>query len=425
MKGGTSDGRGGRAAAAAWCLFDWANSPFPTIVSTFVFATYFTRAVADDPDHGAALWALAGAVAGILTALMSPVLGAFADQGGARKPWLATISAVMVVATALLWFVGPAPAYLLLGFVLVVVATTAFELSMVFYNAMLPDVARPSHVGRVSGWGWGLGYAGGLAALAISLFVLVQADPPPFALDAAAQEHVRATSLLVAVWFVLFSIPFWLLVPDRPKSGKTARGIVREGQEQLLATLARWREYRAIVRFLVAFLLYSNGYNTLFALGAVYAARTFGMDFSEIIVFGIVLNVAAGLGAAAFAWIDDLIGAKPTVMIAVAAISAFGAAALLVDSVVWFWVFAVLLSTFFGPAQAASRSLMARMAPEALRTEMFGLYGLAGRAASWAGFSAVWAVTWATGSFRLGMASILVFLLAGLWLLWGVKHEQG
>ncbi len=133
---------------------------------------------------------------------------------------------------------------------------------------------------------------------------------------------------------------------------------------------------------------------------------------------------AAGLGAAAFAWIDDLIGAKPTVMIAVAAIAVFGAGALLVDSVLWFWVFAILLSTFFGPAQAASRSLMARMAPEALRTEMFGLYGLAGRVASWAGLSAVWAVTWATGSFRLGMASILVFLFAGLWLLWGVKHER-
>ena len=416
--------RGGRVATAAWCLFDWANSPFPTIISTFVFANYFVRAVATDPDSGAALWAGAGAVAGILTAIMSPVLGAFADQGGARKPWLAAISAVMVVATALMWLVAPTPAYLLLGFVLVVVATTAFELTMVFYNAMLPDVARPGHVGRVSGWGWGLGYAGGLAALVVSLFVFVQADPPPFGLDVAAQEHVRATSLLVAVWFVLFSIPFWLLVPDRPKSGKTARAILREGLGQLATTLARWREYRPIVRFLVAFLLYSNGYNTLFALGAVYAGTAFGMGFSEIIVFGIALNVAAGLGAAAFAWIDDLIGAKPTVMIAVAAIGVFGGAALAVDSALWFWVFTILLSVFFGPAQAASRSLMARMAPEALRTEMFGLYGLAGRVASWAGLSAVWAVTWATGSFRLGMVTILVFLFAGLWLLCGVRQEE-
>ena len=411
-------------ATAAWCLFDWANSPFPTIVSTFVFANYFVRVVAPDPDSGAALWALAGAVAGILTAIMSPVLGAFADQGGARKPWLAAISALMVVATALLWLVAPAPAYLMLGFVLVVVATTAFELTMVFYNAMLPDVARPGHVGRVSGWGWGLGYAGGLAALVVSLFAFIQADPPLFGLGVAAQEHVRATSLLVAVWFVLFSLPFWLLVPDRPKSGKTAGAIVREGLGQLAGTLARWREYRPIVRFLLAFLLYSNGYNTLFALGAVYAGKTFGMGFSEIIVFGIALNVAAGLGAAAFAWVDDLVGAKPTVMIAVAAIGVFGAAALAVDSAFWFWVFTILLSVFFGPAQAASRSLMARMAPEALRTEMFGLYGLAGRVASWAGLSAVWAVTWASGSFRLGMAAILVFLFAGLWLLWGVRQEE-
>ena len=146
--------RVGRRALAAWCLFDWANSPFPTIVVTFLFANYYALVVAADPDQGAGLWALANAVAGILTALMSPVLGAFADRGGPRKPWLFGTCAVMVAATALLWFVGPAPSFLVLGFVLVVVATTAFELSMVFYNAILPDIAPESHIGRFSGWGW-------------------------------------------------------------------------------------------------------------------------------------------------------------------------------------------------------------------------------------------------------------------------------
>jgi len=411
-------------ALAAWCLFDWANSPFPTIVGTFLFANYFARAVASNPDEGAGLWALAMGIAGVVTALASPLLGAFADQGGARKPWLFIICAVMVVATAGLWFVAPSPDFVVLGLVLVVIAAAAFELSMVFYNAMLPDIAPEDRIGRVSGWGWGLGYAGALVALLICLFVFVQAETPPFGLDKAAQEPIRATNLLVALWFVLFSIPFWRMVPDRAPTGKPPRVIVREGLGQLAATLRQWRRHRNIMRYLLAFMLYSNGYNTLFAMGALYAGKTYGMEFDEVIIFGIALNVTAGLGAFAFAWIDDRIGAKPTVMIAVAALGVFGAAALAVDSKFWFWVLTLTLSIFFGPAQAASRSLMAHMAPDELRTEMFGLYGLAGRITSFLGTLTVGWVTFATGSFRIGLATVLIFLFAGLWVLWGVRTED-
>ncbi|MCZ6860629.1 MAG: MFS transporter [Alphaproteobacteria bacterium] len=409
---------------AAWCLFDWANSPFPTIVGTFLFANYFARAVASDPDEGAGLWALAMGIAGVVTALASPILGAFADQGGARKPWLLAICTVMVAATAGLWFVAPSPDFVILGLVLVVIASAAFELSMVFYNAMLPDIAPQDRIGRISGWGWGLGYAGALAALLICLFVFVQAETPPFGLDKAAQEPIRATNLLVALWFVLFSIPFWRLVPDRKSSGKPARAIVRQGLAQLATTLKSWREHRNIMRYLLAFMLYSNGYNTLFAMGALYAGQTYGMGFSEIIIFAISLNVTAGLGAIVFAWIDDRIGSKPTVMIAVAALGLFGAGALAVDSKIWFWTLTLILSIFFGPAQAASRSLMAHMAPEELRTEMFGLYGLAGRITSFLGTLTVGWVTFATGSFRIGLATVLIFLFAGLWVLWGVRLEE-
>jgi MFS transporter, UMF1 family len=410
----------------AWCVYDWANSPFPTIISTFLFANYYAGAVASDPDQGGALWAVANGIAGVLTALLSPVLGAFADQGGPRKPWLGVITAVMVIATACMWFVEPAAAFLLLGFVLAVIATTAFELSMVFYNAMLPDVAPRDRIGRISGWGWGLGYAGGLAALIVSLFVLVQADPLGLGLDRskAVLENIRATNILVALWIVLFSLPFWLFVPDRPATGKSARAVVREGLGALWSTLKRWREYRPIVRYLIAFLLYSNGYNTLFALGAVYARQKFGWTLADVLQFGIALNVVAGIGAVGFAWVDDLVGAKPTVLVAVAAITVFAAGALLVETETLFWVFGLTLSVFFGPAQAASRSMMARMAPPEIRTELFGLYGLAGRVASWAGALAVGGLAFATGSFRVGMAAILVFLIAGLAVLWGVRYEQ-
>ncbi|HUT49966.1 MAG TPA: MFS transporter [Alphaproteobacteria bacterium] len=410
----------------SWCMYDWANSPFPTIIATFLFANYYAGAVVGKGNDGEALWAIAAGVAGVLTALLSPVLGAFADQGGRRKPWLGVITAIMVVATALMWFVEPSPAFILLGFVLAVIATTAFEVSMVFYNAMLPDIAPENRVGRISGWGWGLGYAGGLTALVICLFVLVQADPLGLGLDRSdgALENVRATNILVAVWIVLFTLPFWLFVPDRPATGKRANAIVREGLGTLVSTLKRWREYRSIVRFLIAFLLYSNGYNTLFALGAVYARQKFGWTLADVLQFGIALNVVAGLGAFGFAWVDDFFGAKRTVLIAVAAITVFAAGALLVETETLFWVFGLALSTFFGPAQAASRSMMARMAPPEIRTELFGLYGLAGRVASWAGALAVGGLAFATGSFRIGMVAILFFLIAGLIMLWGVRYEQ-
>jgi len=411
-------------AQAAWCLFDWANSPFPTVISTFLFANYFVRAVASDPETGAGLWALAHGIAGVAVAMLSPVLGAFADRGGARKPWLAGMVVVMAVATALLWYVRPDPADVLLGMVLIVVATAAFELSMVFYNAMLPDLTTEDRIGRLSGWGWGLGYLGGLVALVVALLVFVQVETPPFGLDKDAAEHVRAASLLVAVWLAVFCIPFFVIVPDRPATGLPAARIVREGLAQLGRTLRHWRDHRPIMRFLIAFMLYSNGINTLFAMGAVYAGVKFGMDFDEIIIFGIALNITAGAGAIAFGWIDDRIGAKPTVVMALAAIGMIGAAVLLVDSVAWFWGLALALSVFFGPAQAASRSLMAHMAPIETRVEMFGLYGLAGRVTSFAGTLVVSWVTLATGSFQIGMSTVLLFIVAGLALLFTVQARR-
>ncbi len=412
-----------RRAVAAWCLYDWANSAFPTVIGTFLFSAYFAQGVAPTPELGTALWGQATALAGLAVALSSPVLGAIADQGGRRKPWLAVLSGISVVATALMWFVVPEPSAILLALVLYGIAGFGFELAVVFYNAMLPELAPPDRLGRVSGWGWGLGYFGGLACLALGL-ALVQPDPPPFGLDKASAEHVRIVAVVVAAWFALFALPLFLWVPDRPRATLPAAAAVRDGLATLGRTLRRLPRHRNVLRFLIAKMIYVDGLNTLFAFGGIYAAGTFGMALDEVLLFGVVLNVASGLGAFAFAWVDDRIGAKPTIVIALVALILFGGAILLVEDKTWFYILGMGIGAFLGPTQAASRSLMARLAPRELMTEFFGLYALAGKATAFIGPALLGWVTYLADSQRAGMATILPFFVIGLWLLLGVREER-
>ena len=415
-----------RRAVAAWCLFDWASNAWPTVVSSFVFAAYVTREVAPTPEVGTAWWGTATALAGVAVALVSPVLGAIADRSGRRKPWVGGFTLLTVAVAGLLWTVRPEAELLLRASVLIALGTAVFELSQVFYNAMLREIAPVGKLGRVSGWAWALGYAGGLSCLTTCLILLVFPEPPLFGLDAAAAEPVRASALVVAAWFALFSLPFFWLVPDRPASGLSNRAAARAGLVQLIASLKRlWPDHRAIAQFLIARMIYTDGLNTLFTFGGVYAAGTFGMGFRDILIFGIVLNVAAGLGAMAFAWIDDWSGPKRTIQISLVGLIGFGVGALAADSVTALYIAGCGLGLFIGPAQSASRSMLARMAPARLQTEMFGLYALSGKVTAFAGPALVgWVTLWADSQ-RAGMAIILLFFLVGLVLLRRVPAPRG
>lgn len=405
---------GARRARMAWCFYDWANSAFPTVIVTFVFSAYFATAVAENKTLGTAQWGDALALSGLVIAILSPVLGAIADQTGRRKPWLVACTSITVVAAGLLWFVAPESDYVLMALVLFAVANIAFEIGQVFYNAMLPGIAAPGQIGRLSGFGWGLGYAGGLSCLIIALFGFVQADPAPFGLDKSQAEHVRIIGPLVAVWFAFFCWPLFAFVPDRPRSGQSVLAAARNGMATLVSTLRRVRDYRTIAWFLLARLFYVDGMNTMFAFGGIYAAGTFGMTVAEVIQFGIALNISAGIGAACFALIDDRIGARTTVVIALCGLIALGVPILFVEDVFWFWVIGVPLGLFMGPAQAASRSLMAHLAPAEIRTEMFGLFAFSGKATAFLGPFVLGMVTLAADSQRAGMATIVVFLSVGL-----------
>jgi UMF1 family MFS transporter len=413
-----------RLGQLSWALYDWANSAFSAVIITFVFATYFSQGIAADPITGTAQWGWAMTVGGIAIAVVSPILGAIADAGGRRKPWLAVFTGVSVVGCLLLWYARPDPTFVLFTLVVVGITNLCFEIAGVFYNAMLPEIVSREYLGRLSGWAWGLGYAGGLSCLIFALFALIQTETPLFGLDKDSAEHVRATGPLVGLWLAVFSLPLFLFTPDRRSTGLPAGLAVRQGLDQLRRTFANLKRYRAILHFMIARMIYNDGLNTLFAFGGIYAAGTFGMSTAEVIQFGILLNVTAGLGALGFAWIDDRIGAKRTILIALVGLFACGTAAVLANSTAAFWIAGGLLGIFVGPTQAASRSLMARMAPAEVRTEMFGLYALTGKITAYMGPFVLGTVTYWTGSQRWGIATILAFFIVGGLLLLPLKEPQ-
>lgn len=413
---------GSTRALVAWALWDCATSPFAAIVVTFVFPAYFARGVIGDEVRATELWGWTMALSGLALAVLAPVCGAIADEGGPRKPWILATSGAAALATAGLWFVGPVPEAALLGLALVLVANTALELGAVFYNALLPDLAPPERIGLWSGRAWAIGYGSGLVALVLVLFVFVLPAEPPFGLDREAAEPVRIAGPVTAATLVLFTLPMAFLVPDRKRVEAPLGRILRAARDRLAGTVALLRAHPSIARFLLARLLYNDGLNTLFTFGGLFAAGSFGMDVQEVMLFGILLNLTAGLGAWLLAPFDDRLGSKRTILLSLAGLLGFGLVALLVRSKTVFWVVGAMLGIFVGPAQAASRSLLARLAPEDARAELFGLYALTGRITAALG---PWAVASVTGLFesqRIGMTVILLLFASGLLLLLGVRE---
>ena len=418
--GDLSDRRSNASPIAAWCLYDWANSAFTTLVVTFIYSAYFTSAFADDPGRGTALWSRGITVSALAIAVLAPIAGALADRGGRRR-YLVLCSLLCVAATAALTFVTPSqPQAVVTALALFVVANVAFELGLVFYNAFLPSIAEPARIGRISGYGWALGYGGGLAALVAALVVFVP-ETPLFGISTAEGFNLRATNLLVAGWFLIFALPAFFRLEDEAVSGE--RLSVRRAFADLAATLRQLRRYRQVGLFLLARLLYNDGLVTIFAFGGIYAVGTFGFSFAELVTFGIVINVGAGLGALAFGFVDDRIGGKATVGVSVAALAVATVVGALAPTAAWFWVAAVLSGIFAGPNQSASRSLMARFVPRDRESEFFGFFAFSGKVTSFLG-PALLGVLSDLYSQRVGVGSLLIFFLLGGLLLWRVDERE-
>jgi UMF1 family MFS transporter len=408
----------------SWALYDWANSAFTTLVVTFIYATYFTSAFGTDAALTASWWGRAVSISAVLIAVLSPVLGAAADRAGARKRFLFVSMLVCVAGTVVLSWVRPdTPNAVPLALGAFVVANVAFEVGNVFYNSFLPVIASPARIGRVSGYGWGLGYLGGLACMALALAGFVNPEIPWFGVGTADGANIRATNLLVAGWFVVFALPLFAFLPERRKG--TVRLDPRETFRQLGRTLANIRRFRETFKFLVARLVYNDGLVTIFAFGGIYAGNEFGFTFREVLLFGVALNVAAGAGAFAFGFVDDRVGGKRTVMLSLIALSGATMLAVWAPTAGWLWVAGILIGIFVGPNQSASRSLMGRFTPERHQAEFFGFYAFSGKATSFLAPLLYGEAAKAFGSLRAGVATVLAFFVLGAFLLASVDERAG
>lgn len=413
--------RGQRRQVFFWCLYDWANSAYPAVILSFVFAPYFLEQVAADPVRGQAQWGFAISGSAVAIAVLSPVLGAFADRSGRRRLWLGGCSLVAILATFALWWVAPGAQSLIPALLLLALGNVGFELAYVFYNALLDAVAPPQATGRVSGLGWGAGYFGSLASLALVWVVLVAPDPPLFAVDAGGAEHIRLAAPVTALWFLVFAAPLVLFGPREAPSRERAGRIVAEGFRDLWRTLRSLPAMPSVAWFLVAHMLFIDGVNTLFVFGPLVAKGAFGFSESEMLIFGVTLAASAGFGAIGFGWLEDRLGAKPVIATSILVLAATTVCIAFIEAKFVFWAAAAFLSIFFGPVQASSRSLMSRLSPAGMRTKLFGLYALSGRATGPLGAALVGWATLATGSQKAGIAVVAVSLLAGFALLLPVR----
>jgi UMF1 family MFS transporter len=419
---GTPQSRRVTVGQWSWAVYDWANSPVATVIVTFVFPAYFQAQVVGDAVRGQALWGYTMAASALLLALLAPVLGAIADESGRRKPWIFAFTWICALAAGSLWFVEPSTAWLGFALAFVFVTDVAFDFAVVFANAMLPEIVPQQRLGRLSGWAWSLGYAGGLAALLLVLVILIWPERPLFSLDEESFEHVRASGPFVGLWLLLFSAPLFLFTPDRPQQRPFVKA-VSAGLKTLGGNLDELRKDRNALLFLLAHMLYADGLTTIFVFGGLYASGVFGLSFGEVIFFGIAMNAAAGLGALAFAWVDDWRGSKQALVFSLLGLIAGSIIAVAATSRIALWAAGLTLGLFVGPAQASSRSLMARIAPVTKRASYFGLFSLSGQATAFVGPAAVATITQASGSQRAGLAVVLALFFCGLALLLRV-HEQ-
>lgn len=421
-----------RAHVLPWALWDWATQPFSTVITTFVFSIYLTSSLflsekdaalaPGAPGYDAAYGTLSSGLglaiglAGVVIAVAAPLLGRRSDATGRRKTALAANTAVVAVVTALMFFVQPDPSFFVLGAVLIAIGTVALDLAYVPYNALLLQVSTKTTRARVGALGWGIGYLGGIVAMFVVYVGFIAGEPYWFGVSESDSSNIRAVAVLCAVWIVVFSIPLFFAVPEPAETVSHEPAGVIASYRHVFGTIRRiFRENRPAFWFLVSSAVYRDGLAAVFLFGGVIAAVTFGFSFTEVMIFGILGSVFAGISTIAGGWVEQRVGSRAVIRFSLVVIVVFllgmfvardaGPAA--------FWICGLGVTLFIGPAQSASRTLMADFAPAGAEGEYFGLYAMTGRAASFL-TPLLWTVSIAVGGAQYwGGLAILTVVAVG------------
>ncbi|MBX3707558.1 MAG: MFS transporter [Pseudomonadales bacterium] len=443
----------------SWALFEWARNPYVILVTIYIFAPYFSTTVVGDPVRGQALLGYANSFSGALIAIMAPFLGAIADKQGRRKPWIGGFIAIMVPAIWLLWFAMPGGVGLGITatLALIVVIAVTFEFTAVFHNAMLPAIAPADRIGMISGLALAYGNCAGLLLMLFVLYAFALPgdsswsfipSAPLFGLDQAASEPDRIVAPLTALWLLAFSLPLLAFTPDTPDSGLPVRLAIARGLAEVRATIGQLRHYGNVALYLLARMIFNDGMVGVLIFGGVYAAGTFGWGTTTLLIFGIVTSFSAAIGAVLGGRLDDRLGSRRTVLIAVGGTASLLAVAVTIqpDSILfvpytseatlwalpWFNTLPELLyfantqlfAMFITVAFASARTMMARIAPPSMMAQFFGLYALSGTATAFLAPLLVGIFTSAFESQRAGYASLIILLAIGFVLMLFVREER-
>ncbi|WP_372603851.1 MFS transporter [Actibacterium sp.] len=430
-----------------WYLFDWASQPYNTLLLTFIFGPYVKELVGSGTEAQAA-WGYGVGFAGLIIAVLAPILGAIADRSGGRRKFIWLFSLMYVVGSTGLWLAVPDDFNLVTILIFFGIGLIGMEFATIFTNSMLPDLGTREEIGRISGNGWALGYVGGVIALALMLTLfqentetgktLIGLDPA-FGLDPASREGTRAVGPFTAIWYIVFMIPFFLWVREPRKAGTLSIGqAVRCALPELKVTLRHLPENRSLFAYLGSSMFYRDALNGMYAFGGIYAAGTLGWSPVDVGIFGII----AAITGAVFAWIgghaDDHFGPKPVIVANVLVLTAVAISIVYVsrESVfgvavdpesalpdVAFYVLGALIGAAGGALQSASRTMMVRQALPGRETEGFGLYALAGKATSFIAPLSIGLATDLSGSQQVGITPLIALFIIGLFLLRWVKPD--
>jgi UMF1 family MFS transporter len=417
-----------------WAMYDFANSAFATTILAVIFNQYFATVVAGGERgvdilglhlHGASFFTFTLSVSMFLSALFSPFLGAVADASAAKKRFLMVFCYVAILFTGLLYFVHEGDHWK--GAAFFIVANIGFAEGNVFYNAFLPEISNERNIGRISGLGWALGYVGGGTLLAINLIMLRY---PEWIGLSKGFFTVQDCFVSVALWWLIFSIPTFMFLQERTgRAPASPKNHLVEGYRRLRQTLSRIKSFRELTKFLVAFLIYNDGIETVIVMASIFGADVLGMETGEIILFFLMIQGVAFVGSLIFGILADAIGNKRTVMISLGVwflivLWAYGL------GTVWapkteYWMLGALAGLVMGGSQAASRSLQGIFTPDANSAEFFAFFGVSGKFASVFGPLIYGILIATTGSVRSGILSILLFFVAGMAILWTVDEKKG
>ena len=402
-----------------FALYDFANSAFTTIIITFIFSTYFAKQIAPNPVLGQSYWGWTIGITGLLVALAGPLIGSFADKKNCTEFFIKLFTIICVSLTSLLWFSKPSEKYLLYTLIIVALANFFYELSLIFYNSILKRISNSSNLGKSSGFGFALGYIGGILILIICIKIFIDNDVLPFGLSKENSENIRATSIVVALWYLFFSIPFLFSLKKKIKNkiDKPSNSIKK------IKNLFWDKGLNNLGKFLVARMLYADGLNAIIIMGGIFAVGVFNLEIKDLLILSVLMNVTAFIGALTGGYANDKFSSKSVIIFSLLGLILSSTIILFIKTKMFFLIFASINGFFIGPIQSASRVFITKSIDKNNQASGFGLFALSGKLTSFIGPLLVSTLTYISNSQRIGFSSAIILLLIGLLILLKVKQN--